>query len=182
MQQHATQAPTMTDAAATTLVHPGSPTPALRVHGEPLTVLIADDHAHFREGMARAVARESGMTLVGEAVDGREALALIAALEPDVAVLDHRMPELTGVEVCAQLALQPDRPKTAVLLLSAFEDVDIVCTAVDAGAAGYVGKGASQTAILHAVHCVGRGGIAYVGDTVAGVNESFRRRLGGRPR
>jgi two-component system nitrate/nitrite response regulator NarL len=127
----------------------------------PLRVLIADDHPLFRRGMARAVRRRPGLELVGEAVDGREALALIAALDPDVAVLDVRMPELSGVDVCAQLRLRPEPPRTAVLIVSAFEDAALVSAAVGCGAAGYVGKTASQGEICAAIERVGSGGIAY---------------------
>ncbi len=96
------------------------------------------------------------MELVAEATDGREALTLIAALAPDVAVLDHRMPELSGVEVCAAMRLKPFPQDTAVLLLSAFDDADIVAAALDGGAAGFVSKTASQGELLAAIEAVGR--------------------------
>ncbi len=128
---------------------------------EPVTVLIADDHPLFRRGMARAITRAPGLRLVAEAQDGREALELLEAIEPDVAVLDHRMPELSGVEVCARLRSSHDAPSTAVLLLSAFEDADMVAAAIKAGAGGYVGKTASQGEICAAIERVGHGGMAY---------------------
>ena len=146
---------------------------------EPLTVLVADDHPLFRRGIARAIARDTGLTLVAEAQDGREALELIEALRPDVAVLDHRMPELTGVEVCAELRARELAPDTAVLLLSAFEDADIVADAVAAGAGGYVGKTASQAEICAAIERIGRGGIAYTERTAEGVERAFRRSMWG---
>jgi two-component system, NarL family, nitrate/nitrite response regulator NarL len=143
----------------------------------PLRVLIADDHPLFRRGLARAVRRHPGLELVGEAADGRDALGLIAALDPDVAVLDLRMPELTGVEVCAQLRLRPERSTTAVLLLSAFEDADLVSAAVGAGAAGYIGKSASQRDICDAIERVGKGGIAYTAATAEGLGRSLGKSL-----
>jgi two-component system nitrate/nitrite response regulator NarL len=136
--------------------------PRERGEDEPLTVLIADDHPLFRRGLARAIRRAPGLELVAEATDGREALALIGALDPDVAVLDHRMPELSGVDVCAQLRLRPERGRTNVLLLSAFEDREMVAAAVAGGAAGYVGKGASQGEICEAIERVGRGELAFL--------------------
>jgi len=142
----------------------------------PVTVLIADDHPLFRRGMARAVARHPGLRLVAEAQDGREALELIDALEPDVAVLDHRMPGLTGVEVCAALAAREDPPPTATLLLSAFEDGEVVADAVRCGAAGYVGKTEPQSVVCRAIEDVGRGGIAFTERTTAGFNRALRRR------
>jgi two-component system nitrate/nitrite response regulator NarL len=143
---------------------------------QPLKVVIADDHPLFRRGLARAIHRHSRFELVGEAADGREALALIDALEPDVAVLDHRMPHLSGVEVCAQLGLRAESTRTRVLLLSAFEDPDIVASAVAGGAAGYVGKSAAQGDICLAIERIGRGGIAYTAATSAGLDLALSRR------
>jgi two-component system nitrate/nitrite response regulator NarL len=149
------------DAAMNAATHTQPARTATRSLAEPLTVLIADDHPLFRRGVARAIRRHPGLTLVGEATDGREALALIAALEPDVAVLDHRMPELSGVDVAAHLRLRPEPSRTAVLVLSAFEEDDIVSRAMAGGAAGYVGKTASQGEICDAIERVGRGGVAF---------------------
>jgi two-component system nitrate/nitrite response regulator NarL len=158
----------------TTLTARGGETAAAQ--DAPLKVLIADDHPLFRRGIARAIQRHPGLDLVGEATDGREALALIAALAPDVAVLDHRMPELSGVEVCAQLALRPDPSMTAVLLLSAFEDAEIVAAAVRAGAAGYVAKTASQAEICTAIERAGTGGVAFSDSALTGVHRALRAR------
>ncbi len=155
---------------------PETATEALLDGPEPVTVLIADDHPLFRRGIARAVARQPGLKLVAEAQDGREALELIDALEPDIAVLDHRMPELTGVEVCAALGAREAPPPTALLLLSAFEDGEIVADAVRCGAAGYVGKSESQGTICRAIEEVGRGGIAFTERTTAGFNRALRGR------
>jgi two-component system nitrate/nitrite response regulator NarL len=147
----------MTTAA---LTHPTAAS-ATAVSGRPLSVLIADDHPLFRRGIARAIRHDPHLELVGEAVDGREAISLIAALDPDVAVLDHRMPGLSGVEVCARMRRRPDPPTTAFLLLSAFEDAEIVRVAAASGAAGYFGKTASQGEICAAIERVGHGGRAY---------------------
>jgi two-component system nitrate/nitrite response regulator NarL len=140
----------------------------------PVTVVLADDHALFRRGMARAIERHPNLRLVAQAGDGREALELVEALQPDVAVLDHRMPHLTGVEVCARLHDAPEPPATAVLLLSAFEDGDIVADAVRCGAAGYVGKTESQRDVCRAIEDVGRGGLAFTERTTAGFNRATR--------
>ncbi len=148
----------------------------LGLEHEPLTVLIADDHPLFRGGIARAIERHSMLRLVAEAQDGAEAVELIDALEPDVAVLDHRMPAMTGVEVCALMHAREEPPGTALLLLSAFEDGEIVADAVGAGAAGYVGKTASQAEIVAAIEQVGRGGIAFTRRTTEGSNRALRRR------
>ena len=160
-----------------------SPSPALLelaapdpLDTEPVTVLVADDHPLFRRGVARAIARNPMLRLVAEAQDGAEAIELIDALDPDVAVLDHRMPELTGVEVCARLHARDEPPRTALLLLSAFEDGEIVAEAVGAGAAGYIGKTASQAEITEAIEQVGRGGIAFTPRTAEGFNRAMGHR------
>jgi two-component system nitrate/nitrite response regulator NarL len=135
---------------------PASPLPVDRR----ATVLIADDHPLFRRGIARAVRRHPRLELVGEAVDGVEALALIDVLEPDVAVLDLRMPGLTGTQVCAELRRRRGA-RPAVLILTAFDDAPLVRSAAAAGAAGYVSKAASQGEICGAIEHVARGGLAY---------------------
>jgi two-component system nitrate/nitrite response regulator NarL len=150
---------------------PGSHTAVLRV-------VVADDHPLFRQAVCGAIARHPGLALVGEAADGDEALALIESLEPDVAVLDHRMPGLSGAEVCERLQARSDRPATALLMLSAFEDSELVWGAVSSGAAGYIGKGASQPAICDAIEQVGRGGIAFTETTSRGIAEGFSRHFG----
>ena len=94
-------------------------------------VLVADDHPLFREAIVRAVRERPEFELVGEAAEGREALEAIRMLEPDVAVLDVKMPELDGLTVLS--AIQRDQLPTRVVLLSAFCDG---ATALDAVAAG----------------------------------------------
>ncbi len=94
-------------------------------------VVVADDHPMFREAVVRAVRERAELELVGEARDGREALAMIRALEPDVAVLDVKMPELDGLRVLD--ALTRDGAATRVVLLSAYLDG---ATAFEAMASG----------------------------------------------
>jgi two-component system, NarL family, nitrate/nitrite response regulator NarL len=86
-----------------------------------VTVVVADDHALFRRGMARAIGAADGLALVGEAADGSEALRLIEELEPDVALVDLRMPHMDGAEICEHLARrQPPLPTRVVLISAAF--------------------------------------------------------------
>ena len=124
--------------------------PASRV-----TVVIADDHPLYREGLARAVSSRPDLELVGEAGEGREALELIRHLKPAVAVLDLHMPGLEGVEVVE--AAKRDRLETRVLMLSAAVDSALVYRAVAAGAAGYWSKDADRTVICDAIAAVARG-------------------------
>lgn len=153
------------------------PSPPARETG-PLRVLVADDHPLYRQGVARAVARHPELVLVGEAVDGDDALALIDTLQPDVAVLDHRMPGLSGTEVCRALHQGDDPGPTTVLILSAYEDADLVWDSLGTGAAGYVGKSASHAEICEAILAVGHGGVAYTERAAAAVDEGFDRLFG----
>lgn len=163
--------PALTDAPAPDALAPDRPT-------EPLRVVIADDHELYRRAIARAIDRHPDLVLVGEAADGDEALGLIAALQPDVAVLDHRMPGLTGTEVCALLHDGEDPLPTAVLMLSAFEDGELVWNAVGSGAAGYIGKAASHEEVCAAILAVGAGGVAYTERSAAAVDAGFDRLFG----
>ncbi|MBA2348459.1 MAG: response regulator transcription factor [Solirubrobacterales bacterium] len=147
-------------------------------HTAVLRVVIADDHPLFRQAVRGAIERYPGLALVGEAEDGQQALELIDTLEPDVAVLDHRMPALTGAEVCEVLHGREYRPATALLMLSAFEDADLVWGAVSSGAAGYIGKGASPNDICKAIEEVGRGGIAFTPSASSSITEGFARHFG----
>ncbi|WP_028062805.1 response regulator transcription factor [Solirubrobacter soli] len=118
-------------------------------------VLIADDHPLFREGLARAVSQRPEFELVAEAKDGREALERIRELEPDVAVLDLRMPGLEGIDVVK--ALVRDGVPTRTLILSAASDSAVVYAVVAAGAAGYWSKDADRDTICGAIAAVARG-------------------------
>ena len=151
---------------------------AAGTHTAVLRVVVADDHPLFRQAVCGAIDRHPGLALVGEADDGREALELIDALEPDVAVLDHRMPEMTGAQVCDALQAREHPPATALLMLSAFEDSELVWAAVSFGASGYIGKTAPQSAICDAIEQVGRGGIAFTETTARGVAGGFARHFG----
>ncbi len=119
------------------------------------TVVIADDHPLYREGLARALSGRPDLELVGEAGDGRAALEMIHRLSPDVAVLDMSMPGLRGLEVVESLTR--DGASTRVLVLSAAVESSLVYAAVAAGAAGYWSKDADRTAICDAIAAVARG-------------------------
>ena len=127
----------------------------MNARGKRATVLIADDHPLYREGLARAVSSRPDLELVGEASDGRTALEEIQQLAPDVAVLDMRMPGLKGLEVVE--ALTRDGSPTRVLVLSASSESALVYAAVAAGAAGYWSKDAQRDAICDAIAAVARG-------------------------
>jgi DNA-binding NarL/FixJ family response regulator len=124
----------------------------------PIRVLVAEDHAFVREGTRQILERHRDIEVVGEATNGVEAVASAVSLKPDVALLDIRMPELSGIE--ATLQIRERVPSTAVLILSAHDDDDYVMSLLDAGAAGYLLKTVRSRELVDAVRRV------YDGETV----------------
>lgn len=137
-------------------------------------MLVADDHPVFREGIVRAIKERPELELVGQATDGRQALAAIKELEPQVAILDLKMPDLDGVQVLQ--AITRDRVPTRVVLLSAFIDGSVVFDAVAAGAAGYLSKDATRDQICEAAAAVARGETVLGPDIQAGIAGEIRAR------
>jgi two-component system nitrate/nitrite response regulator NarL len=125
------------------------------------SVLLADDHPIFLEGIARVLGERPDILVVGSAADGTEALAALRADPPDVALLDLRLPGLSGLEVLR--AVRRDDLPTRVILLTGETSAEAVLDAVAEGAAGYLTKSAHRTAIADAVVAVGRGGTALGG-------------------
>jgi two-component system NarL family response regulator len=121
-----------------------------------IAVLIVDDHPLFREGLAHALATEDGFRIVGEAADGRSALALWSRHRPDVTLVDISMPGLDGISMVRQL--RSAHPQARVLMLSSSEDQEDVLAALDAGAAGYVTKGVRYMELKAAIREVHAGG------------------------
>jgi two-component system, NarL family, nitrate/nitrite response regulator NarL len=144
-------------------------------------VLVADDHPVYREGIVRAIKERSELELVGEAGDGREALDQIKKLEPDVAVLDIRMPGLDGTQVLG--ALRRDSSETQVLFLTAFMEPELAYRTVADGAKGYLSKSAARQEICEAIVTVARGGTALAPEAQEGIALEIqeRERAGGRP-
>ena len=118
-------------------------------------VVIADDHPIVRDGLSALLGSVDGITVVGTAATGREALREAVTHHPDVIVLDVQMPELDGVAAAREIARAA--PHTAILMLTMFDDDDSVFAAMRAGAAGYVLKGATQDEIVRAIHAVAAG-------------------------
>ena len=117
-----------------------------------VSVLVADDHPVYREGVVRALKARPDFEVVGEAADGREALDAIRAAMPQVAVLDVQMPGLNGQDVLQ--AIRRDGIPTRVVLLSAYIDSDTVYKAVAEGAGAYLSKESSRERICDAVSAV----------------------------
>lgn len=121
----------------------------------PTRVLIADDHRLFREGLRALLSVSEGLTVVGEAGDGQQAVELAAELHPDVIVMDIQMPLLSGLEATRRILRAPRPP--GVLVVSMFDDDDNVFAAMQAGARGYLLKGAAPEDLLRGVEAVARG-------------------------
>jgi DNA-binding NarL/FixJ family response regulator len=114
-----------------------------------IRILIADDHAVVREGLARMIADQPDMRVVAETADGEAAVAAAVSSEPHVALLDMRMPGLGGVAAIRRMREQC--PRTRVLVLSMYEDQHYVRAALAAGAHAYLGKRTGSTELLAAI-------------------------------
>jgi DNA-binding NarL/FixJ family response regulator len=120
-----------------------------------IRVLIADDHGIVRSGLRMLLDRQSDIDVVAEAEDGVEALEVVQAEQPDVAVLDVSMPRMTGLQAAREIGSYS--PRTRVLLLSMHDDERYFFEGLEAGAAGYVLKRAADTDLIDAVRTVARG-------------------------
>ena len=123
-----------------------------------LRVLLADDQRVVREGLAMVLGMLDGIELVGTAADGEEAVALAAEHDPDIVLMDLRMPRLDGIEAIRRLAQKGDRPRA--IALTTYADDASVLGALRAGAKGYLTKDAGAEEIRAAMEAVARGDAA----------------------
>jgi DNA-binding NarL/FixJ family response regulator len=131
---------------------------------DPIRVLIADDHPLFRDGLRALLESVMDMQVIGEVATGDEALAQAPALQPDIILMDIKMPGINGIEATRRI-LQTS-PHIRILILTMFEDDESVFAAVRAGARGYLLKGAVQEETLRAIRAVASGE-AIFGPTIA---------------
>jgi two-component system nitrate/nitrite response regulator NarL len=141
---------------------------------QPLTILVADDHPVYRQGLERAIGERDDLELVGSSADGREALERIAELEPDVAVIDVRMPGLDGLAIVN--AAKRDGLRTRVMLLTGYEDSAAAYRALAQGAAGYVSKTSDLTELLESIVTAGRGETVIAPQFQAGIASEIQLR------
>ncbi len=123
----------------------------------PVRVLICDDHELFREGVKAMLGQEPGVEIVGEARNGPEAVQKALRLSPDVVLMDLNMPGCNGL--LATEKIKKTRSKIRVLMLSMYDDEEIVARCLNAGASGYVQKGAEFGQLMQAIEVVEGGGI-----------------------
>ena len=142
-----------------------------------IRILLADDHVLMRRGMRAWLQSMPQVEVVGEASDGREALHLIAKVQPDVVLMDIGMPRLNGLEVTLQVT--KEFPQVRVLILSMHANEEYVVQALRAGASGYMLKDAEPEELEVALKAVSRGK-TYLSPTVSqGVIGDYLRRIGG---
>jgi NarL family two-component system response regulator LiaR len=122
-----------------------------------IRVLIADDHFVVRQGLATLLVARNGMEVVGEAANGREAVELAQALQPDVILMDLAMPELDGSE--AILLIKAQNPAARILVLTSFGEKEKVTATIRAGALGYLLKDSSPDDLFYAIRSVHRGNL-----------------------
>jgi two-component system, NarL family, nitrate/nitrite response regulator NarL len=139
-----------------------------------VTVVVADDHPVYREGIVRAVEERAELELVGQADSGPAALAAIREHAPDVAVLDMRMPGLDGAEVLA--AIERESLPTRVVVVSAYMESELVYAAIRSGARAYLSKHASREQICDTVGAVARGETVLTPDVQSGLAREIQLR------
>jgi len=122
---------------------------------EIIRVLVADDHLIVREGLRLILETEAGFNLVGEAVDGAEAIRLSGELHPDVILMDLRMPVMDGLTAIEHL--RAERPDVAVVILTTFNEDDLMMRGLRAGARGYLLKDASRETLFAAIRAAAHG-------------------------
>jgi DNA-binding NarL/FixJ family response regulator len=125
----------------------------------PLRVIMADDHAIFREGFKLLFTNQDELQLVGEAENGKELVELAARLDPDVVITDIQMPEMDGVEACRYI--KERQPHIQVIALSMFNEDKLIVEMLEAGARGYLLKNTTKNELLQAARMVHEGGTYY---------------------
>ena len=139
-----------------------------------VTVVVADDHPLYREGVVRALQSSGQIQIVAEAEDGRTALGKILEHRPDVALLDYKLPGLDGVAVTH--AVVREQLPTRVLIVSAYTDSGVVYKALETGAAGFVSKEARREQIADAVLACARGENVVPPEIASGLVSEIRLR------
>jgi DNA-binding NarL/FixJ family response regulator len=140
---------------------------------EKTRILLCDDHEVVREGLRVLIARQDGMSVVGEAGTVAEAIEAAARSKPDVVIMDVRLPDGSGVEACR--AIRETRPETKVIMLTSYADDDALFASIIAGASGYLLKQTRGQAVVDAITAVAAGGSLLDPDVTGKVLERVRQ-------
>jgi DNA-binding NarL/FixJ family response regulator len=138
-----------------------------------IRVLVADDQDIVRAGLCMILDAQPGITVVGEAADGRRAIAMARSLRPDVCLLDIRMPDVDGIEATRQLAGPDVVEPLAVVVITTFDLDEYVYGALKAGARGFLLKDAGAELLAQAVHAAARGDALIAPNITARLLSSF---------
>jgi DNA-binding NarL/FixJ family response regulator len=143
-------------------------------------VVLADDHAMFRQGLKKILAEMADVEVVGEAGDGLELLDLLKNVTPDMVILDILMPNLRGIEAIAEMKRR--HPGIKVLVLSMYNQIEFLQESFSSGADGYIVKGDAETELFSAIRAL-RSGKTYVSPLLGGqlINDWRRMDRGHRP-
>lgn len=144
-----------------------------------IRVLVVDDHTLLRDGLIALLQLASDMEVVGEASDGKEALAKVRDLKPDVVLMDLEMPVMDGLEASRKICAR--YPEVSVLVLSQYQDADHVLDAIEAGVKGFVNKNAASAELAAAIRSV-YAGDSYLSPPAARLVMGRIRRSEGGPR
>src|SRR5690606_9850851 len=126
------------------------------VSGERVRVVVADDHDLFREGLRQLLETVPSVEIVGEAADGQQAIELVAKLDPDVVLMDINMPRMDGIR--ATEFIVKHYPRTAVVVLTMYQDDEYAIHAIRAGAKSYLLKNSRSEEVIEAIHVAASGG------------------------
>jgi len=146
---------------------------------EKIRILLADDHTILRSGIRSLLEDEPGLSVIGEAEDGRSAVAMACKLKPDVAIMDIAMPLLNGLEATRQIKMQC--PSVKVLILSMHDNEEYIRQVLEAGAMGYILKDAAARELISAIQSVYRGEAVLSPAVTRLVIEDYLRWGGTRP-
>ena len=138
-----------------------------------IRLILVDDHEMVREGLKAILLEEPDFSIVGDAANAEQALALIEQQQPDVVLLDVRLPGTSGIEVCRIVATR--FPTTAVIILTTFTDEHLVAQCIQAGARGFIIKDIERFELKRAIRAVARGEAAIDTKTAATVFAQLRR-------
>lgn len=137
----------------------------------PIKIVLVDDHELVRDGIKSLLESEEEFQVVDEASDGKEALAVIALRNPDLLIVDIRMPQMNGLEVVKEMT--KSFPHIKKLVLSMHDSEEYVVEAIQAGADGYLLKGSSKSEFIKALHTIASGGKFFAGDVSAYIISNF---------